>query len=269
MTATLPDDPLIALNWTWADYKPFYNELLAYELNADNVEEWLRKWNRIADLAQEAISRLHVNANRDTANKEAEQAMLTWLGTIYPALMAVDQPLRQKLLASGLEPAGFTIPLRNMRAEAALFREANLPLLSEETQIANEYTKITGAQTVQWKGEELTLRQLQPILEGADRAEREQAWRLIAERQLADRAAINEVWRKLMDLRGKIAANAGCATYRDYIWPLRQRFDLRQKIVPAFIMPLRRQLCRWPAGSTTAVVNVSASTAYAHGMLMR
>jgi oligoendopeptidase F len=58
-----------------------------------------------------------------------------------------------------------------------------------------------------------------------DRAEREQAWRLISDRQLADRAAINEVWRKLMDLRGKIAANAGCATYRDYIWPLRQRFD--------------------------------------------
>jgi oligoendopeptidase F len=144
MSATLPDDPLIALSWTWEDYKPFYDELLAYELDASNVEEWLRKWNRIADLAQEAISRLHVNANRDTSNKEAEQAMLTWFGTIYPALMAVDQPLRQKLLDSGLEPEGFAIPLRNMRAEAALFREANLPLLSEETQVEGRGANITS-----------------------------------------------------------------------------------------------------------------------------
>jgi oligoendopeptidase F len=225
MTLTLPNDPLAALDWTWEEYKPFYDELLAYELDASNVEEWLRKWNAVGDLAQEAISRLHVQANRDTSNSEAEQTYVKWLGTVYPALMAVEQPLRQKLLSSGLEPEGFAIPLRNMRAEAALFREENVPLLSEESQVANEYTKITGVQTVQWQGEERTLRQLQPVLQSADRAEREQVWRLIAERQLADRAAINETWRKLMALRGKIAANADCPTYRDYIWPLRQRFD--------------------------------------------
>ena len=66
---------------------------------------------------------------------------------------AAEQELKQKLLESGLEPAGFEIPLRNMRAEAALFREANLPLLVENRKLGSQYNKISGAQTVQWEGQ--------------------------------------------------------------------------------------------------------------------
>ena len=55
---------------------------------------------------------------------------------------------------------GFEIPLRNMRAEADLFRAANLPLLAEQQKLAIQYDKIYGAQTVNWEGEEITLTRL-------------------------------------------------------------------------------------------------------------
>src|SRR5690606_6923453 len=54
---------------------------------------------------------------------------------------------------------------------------------------------------------------------------REQAWRLVAERQLADREAINEVWGKLLNLRRTLASNAGRPDYRAYRWQELLRFD--------------------------------------------
>ena len=99
----------------------------------------------------------------------------------------------QQLLASGLEPEGFNIPLRNMRAEAALFRQENLPLISETQKLSKEYDKIVGSQTVQWDGQEVTLSQLRPVYLEQDRSRRESAWRLSMQRWYDDRDRISAV----------------------------------------------------------------------------
>ncbi|MEJ2598442.1 MAG: M3 family oligoendopeptidase [Anaerolineales bacterium] len=70
----------------------------------------------------------------------------------------------------------------------------------------------------------MTLKQLVPALQDADRAKREHVWRLGAERQLADRQAINDLWAELLALRLKIAANAGLPDYRAYRWREMLRF---------------------------------------------
>ena len=111
-----------------------------------------------------------------------------------------------------MEPDGFEIPLRNLRAEAEIFRPENLPLLTEEMKLSAEYDQIIGAQTVDWEGQELTVTQLRPVYQDHDRAVRERAWRLAAERQLADREAINDLWSKLLPLR--IQAGAQCRPVR-------------------------------------------------------
>jgi oligoendopeptidase F len=58
-----------------------------------------------------------------------------------------------------------------------------------------------------------------------ERAVRERAWRLLAERIYQDRDAINALWEKFMAVRLKIAENAGYPDYRTYIWKQRLRFD--------------------------------------------
>ena len=45
------------------------------------------------------------------------------------------------------------------------------------------------------------------------------------ERRLADRAAINQLWKKMLALRVKIAANAGLPDFRAYTWQRLLRFD--------------------------------------------
>ena len=79
--------------------------------------------------------------------------------------MSSGQKLKEKLLESGLQPAGFEIPLRNMRAEADLFREENLPLQSEQQKLNLDYDKIIGAQSVEWEGQDLTISQTRQKLQ--------------------------------------------------------------------------------------------------------
>jgi oligoendopeptidase F len=210
---------------SWAQAEPFTHDLLARTLTPATLDVWLADWTRLARLVLETQQRLYVATTVDTEDQEAERRYYAFLEQIFPAAQAAEQQLKQQLLASSLEPENFTVPLEHMRTQAQLFREANLPLLSDEQKLSNADDKIRGAQTVEWEGRELTLDQMQPLYQDADRAVRERAWRLAQSRQLADRGTLNDLWGRMLDLRRQIAANAGCADYRDYRWRQLLRFD--------------------------------------------
>ncbi|MEW6093954.1 MAG: M3 family oligoendopeptidase [Chloroflexota bacterium] len=225
MLKNLPSTPEALIAWTWPEIEPHYKDLEARPLAAASVDEWLTDWTRLGEKLDEMYSRLAVATSINTADKEADERMNKFLDGIFPNAMAAEQKLKEKLLASKLEPKGFEIPLRNMRAEADLFRESNLPLLSEEKKLAIEYDKIYGAQTVKWEGEEITLTKLAMNFQQPDRARREKAWQAKAKRQLEDMEAINDLWVKFMDVRARIAKNAGKPSFREYTWQQKLRFD--------------------------------------------
>jgi oligoendopeptidase F len=226
MFQTLPQTAQEFMGWKWAQIEPFYRDLEARELNAGNVARWLSDWTRLGNLIAEMYSRLNVATTLNTADQDAKQQYFAFLENIFPHAQEEEQKLKQKLLSSGLEPAGFEIPLRNMRTEAAIFREANIPLFTEERKLGTEFDEIVGAETVQWEGKDLTLTQVRAIYtQSADRDLRERAWRLSAQRQLADREKINELWVKFMNLRGQQAKNADFPDFRAFRWKQMLRFD--------------------------------------------
>jgi len=225
MLTSLPKTPEELMQWTWPPIEPHYRDLASRTLTAGSVSEWLADWSRLSECVSEMQSRLSVATTVNTADVEAERRYNAFLDTIYPAAQAAEQTLKQRLLDAGLQPDGFEMPLKNMRAEAALFREANLPLLAEEKKLSIEYDKIIGAQTVMWEGQELTLVQLRTALLDPDRSKRERAWRLGMQRRLADRAAIDDLWQKFLGLRRRIAAHADFDDYRAYRWQQMLRFD--------------------------------------------
>jgi oligoendopeptidase F len=225
MFTTLPNDVETFMRWTWAEIGPYFQDLEVRTLTAENVAEFLADWTQIAELVDEIGSRRHLATTVNTADEKAERLYGVYLDEIFPAVEAAEQELKEKLLASGLEPAGFEMPLRKMRVHAALFREANLPLLSGAQKLTVQYNKVIGAQTVQWEGQEVTVTQLQPVFQDTDRDRRERAWRLAAARKLTDRAAINALWQQFLALRLKTAANADFPDYRAYRWQQLSRFD--------------------------------------------
>jgi oligoendopeptidase F len=222
---SLPEKATEMLAWSWSQFEPYYVELAGRKLSAANVEAFLADWTRLHERLDEVATRLGIAKDANTADKEAEQRYNRFLEEIYPKSQEAEQKLKMLLLDSGLVPAGFELPLKKMQTDASLFREANLPLQVESAKLGTEYSKVIGGQTVQWDGKEVTVTQLRPVFQETNRARREQAWRLAAKRQLADRAALNELWQKLLALRLQMATNAGFADYRSLVWQEMLRFD--------------------------------------------
>ncbi len=213
------------MTWPWEKIAPYYAELEKHNLTAANVLDWLADWSHLSEYLYETYSRLHVATTVDTTDQEAQQRFGAFLENILPEARKAEQALAKKLVESGLEPEGFRIPLRNMRAEIELFREENLPLQVEEQKLRNAYDQIVGAQTVEWHYREYTVSQMRPFLQDPDRAVREEAWRLMTERQLKDRGPLTAIWQQMLDLRQQMAANADKPDYRAFRWQQMGRFD--------------------------------------------
>ncbi len=213
------------MTWPWEKIAPYYAELEKQSLSAANVKDWLADWSRLDEYLYETYSRLHVATTVDTTDQEAQKRFEAFLEDILPEAQKADHALKKKLVESGLEPEGFQIPLRDMRAEIEIFREANLPLEVEEQKLRNAYDQIIGAQTVEWHYREYTISQMRPFLQNPDRQVREEAWRLMTERQLRDRGPLTTIWQQLLDLRQQMAANADKPDYRAFRWQQMGRFD--------------------------------------------
>lgn len=213
------------MRWDWEQIAPFYSALEESSLTQDSAEDWLANWSDVASLMMERFSRLRLQRNLNTADKEAEDAFFDFLENVQTPSRQAEQKLKEKLLTSGLQPNGMTLAIKKMQADHDIYCEENLDLMNEEQKLTAVYDKLFGAQTVMWEGEEMTLTGLKKLFNTPNRAIREQIWRLSSERRLQDREAINENWVKLLTLRLKMSENAGFADYRSYRWQLLKRFD--------------------------------------------
>lgn len=246
-------DRLSQADWSWPQIEPRYQELATTALSTRTVERWLANWSALKERVDEGLNRLYVARTLDTADESREERYHTYLEQIHTPAQSHEQRLKEKLLKSGLQPAGCEIPLRNLKTQAELFRAVNLPLLEQEKKLSSEYDKIIGAQTVEWEGTEITLQLLYKELEKPDRARRERAWRLGRSRQLQDRGALNDLWVRFLDLRGQLARNADLPDYRAYRWRQLLRFDytpedcrrfhaaIEQVAVPAAVRVIERR----------------------------
>ena len=225
MFENLPRSFEAVKDWTWAEFAPYYHELLESDITPENLNEWLSNVTRFSEVISETYSRLSVAHDANTADEEAEKRYFAYIEGVLPPAMIAGNEITKKLVASGLKPADFDVPLRNMKIQIEIFREANIPLFIEEQKLSTEYDKINGSQTVMWEGEEKTLPQLNVVLQDPDRAVREKAWRLIHSRWLQDREAFNDLWARTLEVRRQIAENAGEPDYRAYRWKQLQRFD--------------------------------------------
>jgi oligoendopeptidase F len=231
---TLPTtiDPF--MSWTWAEIEPFFKELQERLLDASSLHEWLSDWTKLAYLIEEMEARLYVATSQDTADQKAEERFNAFLDEIYQPAKAADQELKKKLLRSGLQPVGLEVALRNIQADNTIFRQENLPLLSELQKLGIAYDRIIGGQTITWEGAERTVSQMEPEFQASERGVREEIWRLVYERRLQDRESINENWAKLLGLRRRVAANAGLPDFRAYQWHHLKRFDYTPEDCLAF-----------------------------------
>ena len=110
MFNTFPKDPRLFMQWNWAQIRPYADDLVKRPLTSTTLESWMLDWSDLNRLISEMFSRLLVATSLDTADQGAKNRFNSFLDSTFTPFLFSNQELKQKLLASDLQPAGFEIP---------------------------------------------------------------------------------------------------------------------------------------------------------------
>lgn len=234
----------------WSEIEPWYRELTVTTLTQEALSAWMAQWSQLSALVDETFWRHEIATTANTMDEERARRKARFLDKVFLPAQALDQQVKEQLLASGLVPENFAIPLRNLRAEAEIYRQENLPLLTEDRELSDAYYAIGAGQVVMWEGKEIPIGELFSVMEqDPERERRERAWRTVVERWQADRARYDALWSQKIRLRQQIACNAGYEHFREYRWQQLHRFDYTPADCQAFhdtfervVMPISRHL---------------------------
>ena len=238
----------------WGQIEPTFTELLGREIHStDELEQLLLDASELESVIDEYGSRRYIDKSCHTNDEGIKQKFLHFVEEIDPKLKPLHFELQKKFLASphraGLVGERYEILTRNWQADVDLFRPENVPLETKITKLVTEYDEISGAMTVDFRGEERTLPQMGKFQDETDRDTRREAWETSAARRLRDRERIEEIYEALLPIRQTIAENAGFDNYRDYCFKNYHRFDYGPEECRQFaaavektVVPLMRKL---------------------------
>lgn len=238
----------------WPQIETLYDKLIETNLaDAPTLEEFLRDWNELGRALHEEYARRYIAMTCQTDDQAAADAFKYFVTEISPKLKPRDNELEKHYLASparqSLPPERYALYDKRIAERAKLFREANVPLETEEELTVQAYQTIRAAMTTEFEGQERTLEQLMPIIQEPDRARRAAAWRAIYARAQRDYDKLDTLFDKLFALRRQIARNADFDNYRDYSFAAYQRFDYTPEDCYQFhasvdesVTPLRRKI---------------------------
>ena len=216
----------------WAQIAPLFDQLetrIAAAKSVADLEAWLLAWGELTAALDEESSRRYIAMSCHTDNADAEKAYLQFVEQIDPQLKPRQFQLEKLLIAhpqcTKLPSPRYDVFLRDVRNHVELYREANVALETEESKVGQQYQKLSGSLTVQFRGEEKTLVAMGKFLEEPDRPLRQEAWELVAKRRVLEREKFEDQFDQLVNLRQQMATNAGFKNYRDYAFRAKGRFD--------------------------------------------
>ena len=239
----------------WKQIEPIFAQL-EESIGQAKTQKALLKWvdnvSEFGAAIDQEAARRYINMTCQTDDAEAKKAFMHFVEEIDPKCKPRWFKLKQLFLANPLHkklPAKrWMVFLRAMKNEVQLFKPENVPLQVEESKLEQKYQETMAAMTVKFQGKEQTLQQLTRYLEEPDRKLRQEVWQLIAKRRLQDKEKIEHIYDELLTLRGKVAENAGLASYREYAFKAKNRFDYTPKeckdfhdAVAELVVPLARE----------------------------
>ena len=216
----------------WPQIAPLFDQLERRATEAKSTaafEKWLLDWSELSAALDEEASRRNIAMTCHTDNAEAERAYLHFVEQVEPQLKPRQFAMEQLYVAhpqrNNLPKARYEVFDRDVANHVLLFRPENVALETEEAKLGQQYQKLIGSQTVNFRGEEKTLVQMGRFFEEPDRALRQEAWQLVAQRRLQDVNKCEEIMDEMIKLRHQLARNAGFNNYLEFSFRQKGRFD--------------------------------------------
>lgn len=247
---------------SWEKLKPYFDDLLNRKLGSlSDLKKWLADRSELESMISEDLGWRYIRMTCYTENKDYLNRYRDFIQNIQPQIAPVSDQLNKKAAGSEYlnqlaKVEGYDILVRNLRKEIEIFREENVPLFTEISTETQKYAQLSGAMTVDVDGKTLTLQQASVFLMSTDRKRREEVYRKITERRLRDKDELDALFSKLIQLRHRVAVNAGFKNFRDYMFKALGRFDYTtqdcfnfHEAIEHEVVPLLNQFARERADS--------------------
>lgn len=214
----------------WTDLEPYVNALLNAPITCTaDFEAWLMRWNELSVVTSEDLAWRYIHMTCDTAHEEHKKSYLDFIQHIQPSLTEATNALNQKIyhseFAKTFNEAGFELLRKQIETELELFKSENIALQTALQDLEQEYGTRCGAQTVQYNSKTLTLQQAAVFLKDNDAEIRKTVYDLMQNRRAEDEDFFNQTLSRMIELRHRMATNAGYLNYRDYKHRALNRFD--------------------------------------------
>ncbi len=212
------------------DILPFLTDLTDREINSvEDLKKWWTDKSEAEAFFEEDMAWRYIKMTCNTEDEKLAEDFNFFVKEIEPLVSEYSDIFDGKLLEipflNDLDKEKYDIAIRKVKRSKELFRKENIPLFSELQQKEREFGVISGAMTVTYKGEEMTLQKAGNFLKDTDRNVRKEIFELIHERRIKDVGKLDDLLSGLIEKRQKVAENAGFDNYRDYMHKALKRFD--------------------------------------------
>ena len=163
----------------WDELEPRYQELVSRSFNDQAAYEFLLDWSDLVKEIEETSTFLNLRSDLNTADQSASAQLSHFNQVTNPKVTVADASLRKRFL-SLLNPelkADALLIRRRMQTDQEAYCEANVALEADHSDLVNEFSRLTGNNLAEYKGEKLTIPQIQEKLRDPDRSVREGVWR--------------------------------------------------------------------------------------------
>jgi oligoendopeptidase F len=216
---------------SWEVIKPYFDDLLNRSIeNKIEFEKWLSDRSELDAVLEEDLAWRYIRMTIDTKNEAFSEAYSLFVTKIQPELAPLDDQLNRKLMQSQFindfkSNDAYRIYFRSLETQLNLYREENVAIEAFLNEKSQEFGAISGAQTIEHEGQQITMQKAAQFLKEQDENLRKQIFDKISNRRRLDVEALDKLYSELIQKRHELAVNAGFENFRDYKFHALGRFD--------------------------------------------
>lgn len=237
------------------ELKKMYEELLLTDISTkEKILDFQKQRDLIEKYFVNEMAECYFLKTTDVADEKRKKRMSHFDQNISPLVREYSDKLNSKFLNSPTSKElgeGFDLLRRYQINEKEIFNESNIELNKRIDMLSMEISEIQGKLTANWQGNNVPLPELYPYLKSTKRELRKAASDSLGASELSVCEVIDDKFDELLELRNKLASNAGYKSYTEYRFKELRRFDWGEsdcfefhKAVKKHILPLKRELLK-------------------------
>lgn len=240
----LPEDFTID---TWEKVETYFEDLEHRQIdNKASFLQWLKDQSELEAVLEENLAWRYIKMTINTKDEALAKDYTFFVKEIQPKLSPYSFRLNKKLSESPYKKeftdSAYKIYFRSIDTAIKLFREENIQIEADIAEKSQQFGSISGAQSIEHEGETLTMQKAATLLKENDESLRKSIFEKMSNRRAEDVEQLDHLFSELIQLRHKVAVNAGFENFRDYKFEQLGRFDYSKEDCFAFHQSIKEEI---------------------------